>query len=135
MNNKGLSLFEMLAIIVIIGVIGMIAVPSVSKYINRGQLATYLTYEKSMEDAATNAVINCIGNNSTKCEPPEKGKVSIVKLDELISEGFIDPLELSDETCDTNKSFVRIDNRGNLNYKFKVCLYCNSYTTDDEICE
>lgn len=136
MNNKGLSLFEMLGVIVVIGVIGIIAIPSVAKYINRGQLATFLTYEKSVEDAATNAVIDCIGNNSKQCEAPEKGKVTIVKIQELIDGGYVDSLELANnDSCDFEKSFVRVENRGNLNYKFKVCLYCNRYTTDDEICE
>lgn len=136
MNNKGLSLFEMLAVIVIVGLIAIIAVPSIAQYMNRGQLATFLTYEKSVEDAATNAVIDCIGINSSKCDPPEKGKVTFVKLQDLIDDGFIDPLELSDNgSCDAERSFVRVENRGNLNYKFKVCLYCDGYVTDDEICE
>ncbi len=135
MNNRGLSLFEMLGVVVVIGIIGIIAVPSVTQYIGRGRLTTFLTYEKSVEDAATNAVLECIGNNSTRCEAPEKGKITIIKLDDLINEGYIDPLKLDDKgSCNTEKSFVRVENRGNLNYKFKVCLYCDNYVTDNELC-
>ena len=136
LNNKGLSLFEMIGVIVIIGVIATIAVPSVTKYINRGELTTFLSYEKSIEDAATNSVLECIGNNSHTCEVPEKGKINVVKLQGLIDEGYIDPLNLGDKgSCDAEKSFVRIENRGNLNYKFKVCLYCDNYVTDDDLCK
>ena len=136
MNNKGLSMIELIGIIIIIGVIATIAVPSVSKYIERGKIATFLTYEKSMEDAATNGVLDCIGNNASKCDPPEKGEIKLIKLQDLIEGGFIDPMKTpSGGSCDANKSFVRIENRGNLNYKFKVCLYCEGYTTDDDICK
>ena len=84
MNNKGISLFELIAVIIVIGVIATIALPSVSSFMNKGSLTTFLTYEKSMEDAATNAVLECIGNSSTKCDVPEKGKVDFIKLDYLI---------------------------------------------------
>ena len=135
MNNKGISLFEVIAVIVVIGVIATIALPSVSSFMNKGNLTTFLTYEKSMEDAATNAVLECIGNSSTRCEVPEKGKISFVKLDYLVSEGFIDEIKTPDGgSCDTSKSFVRVENKGNLNYKFKVCLYCDGYTTNDSLC-
>lgn len=136
MNNKGLSLIELIGVIIIIGVIASIAIPNVSKYIDNGKMATFLTYEKSMEDAATNAVLECIGNSSTKCEVPEKGKISTIKLTTLIEEGFIDEIKAPNGgSCDLDRSFVKVENRGNLNYKFKVCLYCDDYTTDDSLCE
>ena len=50
MNNKGISLFELIAVIIVIGVIATIALPSVSSFMNKGSLTTFLTYEKSMED-------------------------------------------------------------------------------------
>ncbi len=136
MNNKGLSMIEMIGVIIIIGVIATIALPNVSTFLSKGELTTFLTYEKSMEDAATNGVLDCLGNNSLKCDPPAKGEIKVIKLQSLIDEGFIDPMTTpSGGSCDANKSFVRIENRGNLNYKFKVCLYCEGYTTDEDICK
>ena len=89
-----------------------------------------------MEDAATNGVLDCIGNNASKCDPPAKGEIKMIKLQDLIDGGFIEPLKTpSGGSCDANTSFVRIENRGNLNYKFKVCLYCDGYTTDEDICK
>ena len=136
MNNKGLTMIELIGVIIIIGVIATIALPNVTSYLEKGKLTTFLTYEKSMEDAATNGVLDCIGNNSLRCDPPAKGEIKMVKLQDLIDGGFIDSMTTpSGGTCDTNKSFVRIENRGNLNYKFKVCLYCDGYTTDDDLCK
>ena len=136
MNKKGLTMIELIGVIIIIGVIATIAVPNVSKYIERGQLTTFISYEKSMEDAATNGVLDCIGNNAAKCDPPEKGEIKDVKLKTLIDGGFIENLKTPEGgTCDIEKSFVRIENKGNLNYKFKVCLYCDGYTTDEDYCK
>ena len=135
MNNKGFSLVEMLVVIIIIGIIGTIAAPSISKYISGSKLTTFVAYESSMEDAAKNAVLDCIGITSSKCELPEKGETNNIELSYLVNEGFIDPITAPNGgKCDINKSFVRVENRGNLNYKFKVCLYCDDYTSDDDIC-
>ncbi len=135
MNNKGMSLIELIGVIIVIGVIATIAVPGVSKFINKGSLTTYLTYEKSMEDAATNAVLDCIGNNSPKCEVQAKGENRDIKLSTLIEDGFLDPMKDEKiEKCDSDKSFVRVEYRGNLNYKFDVCLYCDGYQTDSDMC-
>ena len=136
LNNKGFSLLEILAVIIIIGVIATIAAPTVSKYVSGSKLTTFIAYEDSMEDAAKNAVLDCVGNNSSKCELPDKGKTSTIKLSYLVEEGFIDEITPpKGGKCDLEKSFVRVENRGNLNYKFKVCLYCDDYTSNDSICE
>ena len=136
MNNKGFSLIEILAVIIIIGVIATIAAPSVSKYISGSKLTTFVAYETSMEDAAKNAVLDCIGNNSSKCDLPDKGETNDIDLNYLIKEGFIDEITPpKGGKCDLSKSFVRVENRGNLNYKFRVCLYCDDFTSDENICE
>ena len=136
LNNKGFSLFELLAVIVIIGVIATIAAPSISKYISGSELTTFVAYENSMEDAAKDAVLDCVGKNATKCELPDKGETSKIDLAYLVEEGFIDEFTPpKGGKCNLNRSYVRVENRGNLNYKFKVCLYCDSYTTDDEMCK
>jgi type IV pilus assembly protein PilA len=136
MNKKGFTLIELIGVIILIGIIAMIAIPSVSQYTDRGKLATFLAYESSMEDAAKNAVLDCIGNNSTRCTLPDKGETTNISLKTLIDEGFIDEIKSpTGGSCDINKSYAKVLNRGNLNYKFKVCLYCDDYTTDLEDCK
>ena len=136
LNNKGLSLIEIIGVIIVIGVIATIAAPTISKYVSGSKLTTFIAYEDSMEDAAKNAVLDCVGNNSARCDLPNKGQTNQFKLAYLIQEGFIDEFNAPNGgKCDFEKSFVRVENRGNLNYKFKVCLYCDSYTTNNDLCE
>ena len=136
LNNKGMSLVEMIGVIIVIAVIASIAIPNVSRYLERSSLTTFLTYEKSMEDAAKNGVLDCLGSASSTCTIQEKGKVEKIQLKTLIKEGFLDEMKTKDgAVCDSEKSFVRIENRGNLNYDFKVCLYCDEYTTVDDLCK
>jgi len=121
LNNKGLSLFEILAVIIIIGIIATIAAPSIQEYIGAGKLSTFIAYEDSMEDAATNAVLDCIANNSSRCNIPDKGESTKIYLNDLIETGFIENMKSPNGgSCDTNKSFVRVENRGNLNYQYML---------------
>ena len=136
MNNKGFTLMEMIVVIIIIGVIGFIAIPSVSQYVNKSALTTFMAYENSMEDAAKNAVIDCIGNNSSKCSLPNKGDTLNISLETLIEEGFIDEFKTpKGGSCDLENSYVKVTNRGNLNYKFNVCLVCDDYKSDNVYCK
>lgn len=45
-NNKGFTLVELLAVVIILGIILIIAVPSVSKYINDSRKNTYIATAK-----------------------------------------------------------------------------------------
>jgi hypothetical protein len=136
LNNNGLSSFKTIAFIIIVGAVGFLAAPTLSKYMEGSKLTTFIAYEDNMEEAAKNAVLDCVGNNSSKCELPSKGGTNSYKLSYLINEGLIG--EINDPKggkCDYEKSFVKVENRGNLNYKFKVCLYCDNYTSDNDICK
>ncbi len=135
MNKKGFTLIELIGVIIIIGVISIIAVPSFSQYVNNTALTTFVAYEDSMEDAARNAVLDCIGNNSSKCSLPNKGDTLNISLETLIEEGFIDEFKTpKGGSCDLNNSYVKVTNRGNLNYKFNVCLTCDDYKSDNVYC-
>ena len=51
-SQKGFTLIELLAVIVILGVILAIAIPSVAKYINNAKKSTYIINVKEYVDAA-----------------------------------------------------------------------------------
>ena len=71
MNRKGFSLIEIIAVVIIIGIVAIIVVPSVSDYINKSKDTTFATYEKTMEEAAKNQTLKCIEDN-IECNLPEK---------------------------------------------------------------
>jgi type IV pilus assembly protein PilA len=136
MNKSGFTLIELIVFVIIIGVIGFIAVPTFTDFTSRGKLTTFIAYEDSMQDAAKNAVIDCIGNNSDRCNLPNKGDTLNISLKTLIDEGFIDDLKNPNGgSCDLENSYVTVVNRGNLNYKFKVCLVCEGYENNNANCK
>ena len=55
-NNKGFTLIELLAVIVILGVLLAIAIPSVSKYINTAKKSSFVINVKEYVDAAKKEV-------------------------------------------------------------------------------
>ena len=133
-SNKGFTLVELLGVIIVIGIVSLIAIPSIAKYIDGGKLTTFIAYEKSMKTATDNAIMECIENNSYRCDIPDNNESGKVDLLYLIEEGFLDEIKVSDgETCDINRSFVNIKNI-NHKYEYDVCLYCSNYTSESNIC-
>ena len=135
-RKKGFTLIEIIAVIIIIGILSIITVPAVSKYIVSSREKTYLSHEKSMKEAAASMTVECIDNNGKDCLIPDKGEKSFVYLSDLIEKGYLDRLKTSDggEFCDTNLSYVEIKNTGKSNYEYSVCLYCGDYETDSDAC-
>lgn len=62
MKNKGFTLIEMLAVVIIIGIISIIAIPSVSKYIEESRKSAYV---KTIKDTLASLGSN-IGKRKLK---------------------------------------------------------------------
>lgn len=136
MNEKGVSLFKLIAVVLGIGAFFTFIFPGVNTLLN-GTTGVFRSYESTMEDAAVEAVKNCVGSGSFGCVNPSKGETKDIYLSYLIKKGYIDEIATKNgSTCDAEKSFVRVIGKGNLKFDYKVCLYCGrSYTTDDEMCK
>ena len=133
-KKNGFTLIELLGVIILLGVISLIAVSSVTKFLDSSKLTTFVAYESSMKTAAKNAIINCIEHYSNKCDVPEKNETNRIKLSYLIEEGFLDEIKTSnDDKCDIERSFISVKNKGN-GYDIDVCLYCDNYKTNSNIC-
>ena len=55
-KKKGFTLIEVLVVVIIIGIIALIAVPTVSNYIGQAKDTAYTSFEESMKNAAKNRV-------------------------------------------------------------------------------
>ena len=141
MNKKGFTLIEMLAVVVLLGLLMGLLFPAVSKYIIGTRDNTYTVYEADMKTSAQNLMTECVEANDTLCIP-KSGKSKKITLSELIATGFTDKLrDPKDDSkdCDPFESFVMVDNEGDntVSLKYDVCLVCGDYKSGkcDELIE
>lgn len=127
-NQKGFTMVELLAVILILGILALIAVGSVSQFLSHGEKKTYQTYEADLKIATENYLLE---------HPsliPEKGAATQVRLNTLIderySEKLVDPKN-KEKLCD---GFVTVTNQSqsgslNMDLEYEVCLICGKYQT------
>ena len=58
LSKKGFTMVELLAVIVIIGILAGVGVPAVSKYLKETRLKDYATMEQNSRTAAENYIID-----------------------------------------------------------------------------
>ena len=79
-NQKGFTLIELLAVIVILGVLLAIAIPSVAKYINTAKKSTFIENVQSYASAARNELFL---TNSSYQLPVSTGEATVITFKEL----------------------------------------------------
>ncbi|MBR4262492.1 MAG: prepilin-type N-terminal cleavage/methylation domain-containing protein, partial [Bacilli bacterium] len=82
MNKKGFTLIEVLAVVVLLGLLMGLLFPAVSKYIIGTRDNTYTVYEADMKTSAQNLMTECVEANDTLCIP-KSGKSKKITLSEL----------------------------------------------------
>ncbi|MEG0995103.1 MAG: type II secretion system protein [Bacilli bacterium] len=125
-NKKGFTLIELMAVITILGILLLIAVPSVSKYLTQSQESAYHDLEKTIENASKNYLID---NQDLIPLPNETKKVELANL---INGNYL--YEIKDpqndgKFCSGYASIKRIDNGSSMNFnlKYEACLKCRKY--------
>lgn len=128
MNKKGFTLVELLAVIVIIGLLSGIAVVAYNTFIDNARERVYKTYEDTMKAEAEMYLID----NSSMI--PAVGGQTRIEIEDL----GIDPIQNPDDSNDLClNSYVKITRGANIginyNLTYDVCLKCNSYKS--AVCE
>ena len=142
-NRKGFTLIELIAVVVILGVIALIAVPAVTYYLSGAQNDAYKIAEQNLADAAYNMFADCAGVGDlevcSQYSVPDGGSYVTVPASVLIANGYLDPIAdpaSQGSYCDENNSFAIIMNDAtetdfNAKLSYKACLSCSKYQSTD----
>ncbi len=120
-NNKGFSLVELLAVIVVLGILITVATFTYQSILNNSKNKVYKEYEITMKDAAMMFVI--------KNGVPSSSKIT---MSDLINNQYLDKFVDPEDAKDCPDSYVTVI--ANSNYSdisYNACLICNSYKTEN----
>ena len=125
--KKGFTLVELLAVIIVIGLVLTITIPVVSNILENSYHKTFLTNANLMQEAAEKYFVE----NVIKL-PSDIGEVAVVFLDTLISKEYIEPItdpRHQEETC---YGHVLVTKTTTQAFSYVPYLYCSiDYQTDN----
>ena len=122
-NEKGFTLIEIIGVVILIGVFALIAVPTVSKLLNRNRTDYYTSLEDSVKLAARDFFVD-----NSNYRPNGILKSQVVTATTLIGQNNIESInDYKGRTCvnETNDSYVVIINTGEEQFEYGVCLKCS----------
>ena len=119
MNKKGFTLTEILAVLVILGVVMVIAIPSVTNLQDRFK-AKY--YEK-LDDTVISASKTYFKDNKSAVPKQEVGAVAL-NLNGLITKKYLESVYPYNNNTDQCKGYVVLVKNGTDNQYYN-CMYCN----------
>lgn len=140
MKNKGFTMIELVVAVAIMGVLMIIAIPSINYIKNNNKNTKYITYEKSLKSAAKAYVDSydedLFGNINSGC--------AIVKYSDLKERDLINDIQLKGISCDKDEDtyiYVLKTRTGNHTYYGNiVCrqgsevVYSNSDDSERNSC-
>lgn len=136
-NTKAFTLIEIIAVIVILGIILLLVSIPVTKYVQNSKMKTYQSHQKELEVAAKDYMIDCISNNEEGCTIPSNGASIVLPYEKLVELGYSKELEDPDSDGYCDKSFVIAENNDSngVDLNYKSCLICSEYKTDETWCQ
>lgn len=131
-NNRGFTLIEILAAVVILGIISTIAVPAVYRYVTKSREFSYENMYESIFDAVKNYRLNNSDDSSKGFSTPTYAKADINQLvDDKYLNPLVDPADSSKKCsaevyitdCQASSDKEVLNDR-----MYKVKLYCLTHS-------
>ena len=126
-NNKGFSMVELLAVIVILGILATISIAAIQGIISRAKVKYYKTQENNMVNA-TRSYLEANKENYPKIN----GAMSYIYLNNLMDNKFIDQVkDYQKKNCDNKVSYVQVF-KYNDDYMYTAYLKCPNYESSKD---
>lgn len=127
-NNQGFSLVELLAAIVILGLLSAFAVVSISAILDKAESNHYSTQEKNLVMATKSYV-----QDNRNVLPKDIGDSKTITLQELQNRKYIgEVVDRSKMACYKDESYVTIFKHSKDGYSYRPYLKCRKYNTSEE---
>ena len=119
-NEKGFTLIELIAVVIILGLIALIAIPYFT-----GSMKTFREdYYDSLSTTVESAGKEFFKDN-TKYLPSKELYSSKVSINNLIKQKYINNFEDYDgNECDLNNSYVIVIKKDRTTYSYTACISC-----------
>ena len=124
-NRKGFTLIELMSVVLVLSILLVIAVPSIMRYMKNGTLSYYRSLEKELKVAGVDYM-----ETYRPLLPKNINHVSVVDLQELVDNKYIDPVK--DEKGYLCTGQVAIKKIKTDRYEYHSCLKCGEYYESEE---
>ena len=127
-NEKGFSLVELLAVVVILGLLSTIAIIGVNAIIKNAEKQHYETQKNTLKMAAQS-----YAQTNRNVLPKSVGSSTNVNLKTLVNQKYVEKLKTRQgKECDTEKSYVTIFKYSKDGYSYTPHLVCPGYEKELE---
>lgn len=127
MKKKAFTLIELLGVIILLGIILLIAIPAITKYLKIGTNKYY----NNVEEVLVAAGRDYISDYDTLL-PREIGNVTILSLNELVSNKYLDKVvDSKGNSCEAKVAVKKVAKK---EYEYYSCLICEDYQSEGDNC-
>ena len=129
MKKNGFTLVELLAVIIILGIITTIFVPNTIKLLKENNLKIY----KIKENELINAAKDYANYDKNFSYPTVEVPVKYITMPQLVEGSYINKI-LDTSSGKECRAFVRVTLNDINGYNYEACLLCDEYSTNKSFC-